>query len=441
MTYREKLERLAERMREVDTIAGLQKDTTNLFRVRERARGSLDVRDFNSVLGVNIQEGWVETEAMITYEKLVDATLPHGVIPAVVPELKTITVGGAVSGTGLESSSFRFGFVHETVLEMDVLLSNGRVVTARPDNEFKDLFFGIPNSYGTLGYILRAKIRIIPATQFVRLEHNVHADAREYFAAMQETCKREEVDFVEGVVFSRQELVLTTTQFVESAPYVSDYTYMNIYYKSLLRRRDDYLSTKDYLWRFDTDWFWRSDLFFAQHPLVRALFGKRRLNSAFYMKVFRWYERHRLPKRFFLLFGSPREKIIQDAEIPIKAAPRFLDFALNELSIVPIMIGPVRGGFAQGVRFPFFPLHPDALYVNVGIYGLRPRGEDPAHFNKRFEVVTKELGGIKMLYSESFYTEKEFWETYGGKTYRDLKRAYDPKGKFKNLYEKCVRRL
>lgn len=440
MVYQEKLERLARRMREVHTISGIRKETTNLFRVRERERALLDVRDFNSVLEVNVQEGWVETEAMITYEKLADVTLLHGVLPAVVPELKTITVGGAVSGTGLESSSFRFGFVHETVLEMDVLLADGRVVTARPDNEFKDLFFGIPNSYGTLGYILRAKIRTIPAERFVRLEHTMYTDAHKYFSAMEDACKRDDVDFVEGVVFSPQKFVLSTTQFVASTPYVSDYTYMKIYFKSLLQRSEDYLSTKEYLWRFDTDWFWRSDLFFAQNPLVRFLLGRKRLHSAFYMKVYRWYEQHRLLQRLFSLFSPPREKIVQDAEIPIHKAPRFLDFALRELRIVPIMIGPVRGGFANAVRFPLFPLDPNVLYVNVGVYGLRPRGKGPSHFNRRFEEMTKELGGIKMLYSDSYYSEQEFSEIYGGKAYQRLKHTYDPGGKFKSLYDTCVRR-
>ena len=46
---------------------------------------------------------------MCTYGDLVDATLPHGLAPLVVPQLKTITLGGAVTGLGIESTSFRDG--------------------------------------------------------------------------------------------------------------------------------------------------------------------------------------------------------------------------------------------------------------------------------------------------------------------------------------------
>ena len=63
---------------------------------------------------------------MVTYEALVAACLAHGVMPTVVPQLKTITLGGAVAGVGIESASHRYGLVHDGVLELDVLLGDGR---------------------------------------------------------------------------------------------------------------------------------------------------------------------------------------------------------------------------------------------------------------------------------------------------------------------------
>ena len=69
---------------------------------------------------------------MTTYEHLVDATLPHGLMPLVVPQLKTITLGGAVTGLGIESSSFRNGCPHESVLELEVLTGDGRSSSPAP---------------------------------------------------------------------------------------------------------------------------------------------------------------------------------------------------------------------------------------------------------------------------------------------------------------------
>jgi len=108
---------------------------------------------------------------MTTYEDLVAATLREDALPAVVPELKTITLGGAASGVGIEASSFKYGLVHESLLEFDVLTGGGRIVTCRPDNEYRDLFFGFPNSYGTLGYALKLKVSTVAAKPFVARQH------------------------------------------------------------------------------------------------------------------------------------------------------------------------------------------------------------------------------------------------------------------------------
>lgn len=113
----------------------LSKDTSNLFRDRlqdPKAKRKLDVRAFNHVLELDERAEWVDVEGMTPYLTLVDATLRRGYMPAVVPELKSITVGGAVAGLGIEASSFRYGLVHETVSEMEILLGDGRIVTCSP---------------------------------------------------------------------------------------------------------------------------------------------------------------------------------------------------------------------------------------------------------------------------------------------------------------------
>ena len=101
-------------------------------------------------------------------------------MPLVVPELKTITLGGAVTGLGIESSSFRNGCPHESVVELDVLTGDGRVLTATPDGEHADLFAGFPNSYGTLGYALRLRIELEPVRPYVMLTHSRYRDAEEF---------------------------------------------------------------------------------------------------------------------------------------------------------------------------------------------------------------------------------------------------------------------
>src|SRR5215217_8075499 len=90
----------------------LRKPTSNLFRQRQKSATTfVDVRQLNQVLSVDPERRVAHVEGMATYESIVRETLKHGLVPAVVPQLKTITAGGAVSGLGIESSSFRFGLV------------------------------------------------------------------------------------------------------------------------------------------------------------------------------------------------------------------------------------------------------------------------------------------------------------------------------------------
>ncbi|HET7598385.1 MAG TPA: FAD-binding protein, partial [Burkholderiales bacterium] len=170
--YAAKRDALAARFRAGAGSIGLGKDTSNLFRDRNREPSRrLDVRRFSEVLHVDRDAGFVEAEGMAPYDALADACLVYAMMPAVVPQLKTITLGGAVAGVGIEASSHRYGLVHETVQALDILAGDGEVYACTPDNTHADLFHGFPNSYGTLGYALRVKARAVPVKPFVRIEH------------------------------------------------------------------------------------------------------------------------------------------------------------------------------------------------------------------------------------------------------------------------------
>ena len=100
----------------------LAKPTSNLFRARTKTKSKgLDTSGLTGVIAVDPDARTADVAGMCTYEDLVAATLPYGLSPLVVPQLKTITLGGAVTGLGIESSSFRNGLPHESVREMEIL--------------------------------------------------------------------------------------------------------------------------------------------------------------------------------------------------------------------------------------------------------------------------------------------------------------------------------
>ena len=432
-------EALAARLRAGSGPVGLAKDTSNLFRERTRdARRPLDVREFRNVLRVDADAGFVDAEAMVPYDALTDACLAHGVMPAVVPQLKSITLGGALAGVGIEASSHRYGLVHETILEFEMLCPDGRVLVCTPQNEHADLFFGFPNSYGTLGYALRIKARAVPVQPYVRLEHLPFHEARSFFSEMERRCSEHEADFIDGVMFAPDRMFLTLGRFRDAAPYTSDYTFEHIYYRSIAEKHEDWLTVRDFLWRWDTDWFWCSKNVLAQNPLVRRLYGRARLGSRTYSKIMRWNSRVGLTRLLDRVRGLHAESVIQDVDVPLAQAAEFLRFYARDIGIWPVWTCPV-GPQANAPRYALYPMG-DKWYVNFGFWDVlrtrevRPRG----YFNRLIEEKVIALGGIKSLYSDSFFPEDEFRRLYGGEAYRALKAKYDPNGVFPDLYAKCV---
>ncbi|MFT4128018.1 MAG: FAD-binding oxidoreductase [Gordonia sp. (in: high G+C Gram-positive bacteria)] len=435
----------------------LAKKTSNLFRSRAKnPYPGLDVSGLDRVISVDSLARTADVAGMCTYENLVAATLPYGLAPKVVPQLKTITLGGAVTGLGIESSSFRNGLPHESVTEIDILTGDGEIITATPTNEHADLFFGFPNSYGTLGYSVRLRIELEAVPPFVELRHIRFTDLGELQTAMDSivvagTFDGKRVDYLDGTVFSADEAYLTLGRQTDEAGPVSDYTGMDIYYRSIQHEpgpapKRDRLTIGDYLWRWDTDWFWCSRAFGAQHPTMRRFWPKRLLRSSVYWKLIGYDKRFDIADRLAARKGLPAsERVVQDIEVPVERLTDYLTWFLDTVPIEPIWLCPLRlrdplpTGADPSRPWPLYPLQPGRTYVNVGFWSAVPvTPGDPGHANKLIERKVAELDGHKSLYSESFYDPDEFDELYGGEHYRLLKKRYDPRGRLLDLYAKAV---
>jgi FAD/FMN-containing dehydrogenase len=325
--------------------------------------------------------------------------------PLVVPQLKIITLGGAVTGLGIESTSFRNGLPHESVLEMGILTGAGEIITASSDQN-ADLVAAMDGTIetGRLDGVL--------------------------------------VDYLDGVVFSADEGYLCAGRQTSAPGPASDYTDQQIYYRSIQHDRgatDDRLTIHDYLWRWDTDWFWCSEAFGAQHPLIRRIWPGRYRRSSNYAKLMRIEQRFHIGDRIKKLNGRPpRERVVQDVEVPLERCAEFLDWFLNTVPIEPIWLCPLC--LKDHDRWPLYPIRPQQSYVNVGFWSTVPVGSSEGETNRLIERKVGELDGHKSLYADSYYSRPEFDEIYGGQSYRAAKKRYDPDSRLLDLYSKAMQR-
>ncbi len=424
----------------------LAKRTSNLFRPRSSTDApGLDVSGLDGVIAVEVGDDRVtaDVQGMCTYETLVDELLPLGYIPKVVPQLRTITLGGAVTGLGIESTSFRSGLPHESVVEMDVLTGGGEIVTAAPGGEHDDLYHAFPNSYGSLGYAIRLRIELERVPGFVMLRHVRFDDATSAAKAISDVVESgawegERVDAIDGTSFSPHELYLTLAAFTDEASHPSDYAGQQVYFRSVQQLETDTLTMYGYLWRWDTDWFWCSGAFGAQNRWLRRVWPRRFRRSDVYHRLLGLDARLGVSGVLNRVRRVPAvEKVIQDVEVPVESLPEFLAWFDAEVGMRPVWLCPLRATRP----WPLYPLSPGETYVNVGFWGQVevPAGSPPGMLNRRIEQKVHALGGHKSLYSEAFYDAETFDRLYGGEVLADVRDRYDPAGRLSTLYEKAVR--
>ena len=433
----------------------LAKATSNLFRPRDRAQRGLDVSGLAGAISVDPVARTVDVQGMCTYETLVDVTLAYGLMPLVVPQLRTITLGGAVTGLGIEATSFRNGLPHESVLEMDVLTGSGEIVTADPEGPHADLFDAFPNSYGSLGYAVRLRIALQPIGTHISTRNLRFTDLGELAEVVDAVCRTGahdgvRVDGLDGVVFGPGDavLVLATFDGIDGAPTgsatPSDYV-DGIYYQSLRDRATDRLTAHDYLWRWDTDWFWCSSAFGVQDPRIRRLWPRSLRRSDVYHRIVGLENRFHIAAGIDRRRGLPdRERVVQDVEVPLGRLVEFVDWYLDNVPMTPIWLCPLRlrepAGPGSARSWPLYPLVPGEVYVNVGFWGtvaIEPRRSD-GDVNRAIETRVSELDGHKSLYSDVYYDRATFDRLYGTAALDAVRERYDPTQRLTHLYDKVA---
>lgn len=131
----------------------------------------VDLSTFRSIIRFDKKQMIIKVEPMVTISQITRITLPASLSIPVVSELDDLTVGGLINGFGIGVSSFKYGSFSEMVISMEIVLADGQVVIAKKDNEYSDLFYGVPWSLGTLGILVSAEIKLIRVAQYMKVTY------------------------------------------------------------------------------------------------------------------------------------------------------------------------------------------------------------------------------------------------------------------------------
>lgn len=388
----------------------------------------IDLSPLTRVLSIDEARRTCVAESGVTFAELTQATLAKGLVPHLVPELKTITVGGAVSGCSVESMSYKYGGFHDSCLEYELVTGTGDVVTCSAESN-PDLFHMVHGSYGTLGLLTKLTFRLLPAKPYVRMRYLKFDRFEDFWRELRFRCDRGTDDFIDGIIHAKDCFVICTGQMVESAPYTSRYDWLKIFYKSTRERDEDYLATFDYFFRYDAECHWLTRTVPLMETLpARLLLGKMLLGST---NLITWSKRVRPLMRL-----KRRPDVVVDVFIP---APRFEEFFRwyeRDFDFFPLWIVPYRApSLYPWIGEPYARGIGDTLFIDCAVYG-KANGRPDVDFSEILERKTIELNGIKTLISRNHFDRETFWKVYNEEGYRRIKSQVDPNNLFRDLYEK-----
>lgn len=160
----------------------------------------IDMRSLHEVHGVG--DATVDVDAGIEWRRLIQATLPHGLMPPVLTAYLGLTVGGTLSIGGVGTTSFRYGAQVDQVDELQVVTGEGDVVSCS-ERRNRALFYAALAGQGQVAIITRAVLRQVAAP----------TDVREYVLPYRDlaTCVRDGVALVEDGRFDGVVALLAPT--------------------------------------------------------------------------------------------------------------------------------------------------------------------------------------------------------------------------------------
>uniref|UniRef100_W5L1N3 Delta(24)-sterol reductase n=1 Tax=Astyanax mexicanus TaxID=7994 RepID=W5L1N3_ASTMX len=358
----------------------------------------------------------------------------------VLPELDDLTVGGLVMGTGIESSSHIYGLFQHICVAYELVLADGSLVRCT-EKENSDLFYSVPWSCGTLGFLVAAEIRIIPARKWVKLRYKAVRGLDNICKTFSEESANKENQFVEGLQYSLDEAVIMTGTMTDDAE-PDKINRIGYYYKPWFFKhveqylKDDrvaveYIPLRHYYHRHTRSIFWElQDIIpFGNNPLFRYVFGWMVPPKISLLKltqgetIRRLYEQHH---------------VVQDMLVPMKNIKMALTRFHQDIHVYPLWLCPFILPSQPGMVHP--KGNEDELYVDIGAYG-EPKVK---HFEaqastRQLEKFVRDVHGFQMLYADVYMERPEFWEMFDGTLYHKLRKELGCEEAFPEVYDKICK--
>ncbi|EDQ86828.1 uncharacterized protein MONBRDRAFT_27834 [Monosiga brevicollis MX1] len=394
-----------------------------------------------NVISINEEKRTVFVEPNVTMGQITATLMPLGWTLPVLPELDDLTVGGLVCGVGIESSSHKHGLFQHCCKGFELVLASGEVVSCSADNN-PELFKAVPWSHGTLGFLVGAELDIVPAKPYVRLEYVPLFDRKTAVETCLESYKNTDLDFIETLIYSRDEMVLMKGAMVDK-PEPGKVNAIGTWYKpwffthvrSYLEKKKpgvEYIPLRDYYHRHTKSLFWELQdiITFGNDLWFRVLFGWMMPPNHSILKRTQTEELRKLYED---------HHVVQDMLVPGSKLQECLDVQDREFGCYPLWLCPMRI-FPEDAGFIKPAKNGEEMFIDLGIYG-NPSNKDfkPQVNLRNVENYVRSVEGFQMLYADMLQSREEFEEMFDHKLYRKMRKELGCEGAFPEVYDKVCK--
>ena len=125
----------------------------------------LDMRGLNQIQEINENNLWFQADTGASWGEIVNACIPHDLVPPVLTNYFGVTVGGTHCAGGLGAASFLYGSQADNCLGLEVVTADGEVVWCSPEQN-SELFYHVLCGYGQFGIITKVQHKLRKSPSF-----------------------------------------------------------------------------------------------------------------------------------------------------------------------------------------------------------------------------------------------------------------------------------
>lgn len=428
----------------------------------KEACNKINVSSLRDVLDINEKDMTITLEPMCNMGYVSRFLVPRRLALQCLPEMDDLTIGGLVNGYGVSTQSHKYGTMQDAIVSFDMVLSDGELVTARPNNEHSDLFFAVPWAHGTLGILVAVTVRMVRIAPFVRMRY-IPCYSMEELEATTGALVRGAggngiPDYYEATLFSPTTAVIQAGDCCERA----DFPQLQVnpicrWYKPWFFKHveatlttgttvEELIPIRDYYHRHTKSIYWELEdmIPFGNAPWFRWLFGWMGAPKVSIVKATQGVAMRR---------ATLYKHVCQEFMVPLPKLGEMHALYNAELNVYPLLLYVIRiydykKSNATGQGFIHAPQDRDkepgedyGLFAELGAYGVPNSVRRCGYWDaigaiRRLEQYARDQRGYQCLCFDTLQSDQEFEKMFDHRLWKQVRRKYNCDDAFPTMISK-----